>query len=181
MPFANAATVRVEQDGTEVRLVEPLTYRGRDDRWIVPSGFVTDFASIPSVVAWLIPKLGLWTYAAILHDYFCVELARHRRDPCSYVRAHGEAGSTSPPISARDADGVFRRVMRESGVPRVLRWLVWTGVRWGALVNPARRPGWLRDAPLVLLISLLALPFVLPPVLLAVPARLLLRLLGGSS
>jgi hypothetical protein len=65
-------------------------------------------------------------------------------------------------VSSRDADGIFRRVLREQGVPFVKRWLMWTGVRWGALFNPPRRAGWLRDLPLVLIWTLLALPVVLP-------------------
>ncbi len=39
---------------------------------------------------------------------------------------------------------------------------MWTGVRWGALANPVRRPGWVRDAPAVLLLSVAVAPLVLP-------------------
>jgi hypothetical protein len=60
------------------------------------------------------------------------------------------------------ADGIFRRMLRELGVPTVRRWLFFTGVRWGALGTPSRRPGWLADAPAVLIVSALALPVVLP-------------------
>lgn len=60
-------------------------------------------------------------------------------------------------ISSRDADGLFRRIARESGAGLLLRWLLWTGVRWGALANPARRADWGRDAPAVTAISLLLL------------------------
>ena len=59
--------------------------------------------------------------------------------------------------------------MREAGVPVLRRWLMWTGVRWGALTDPARRPGWLVSAPGVLAISALAAPLVLPPAVLILP------------
>jgi hypothetical protein len=48
-------------------------------------------------------------------------------------------------------------------VPVVRRWLMWTGVRWGALTTPVRRVGWERSAPGVLAISVLAAPVVVPP------------------
>jgi hypothetical protein len=66
-------------------------------------------------------------------------------------------------VSSRDADGLFRRVLREVGVPPVHRRLMWTGVRWGALANPLRQPRWARDAPRVLALSVLAAPLVVPP------------------
>ena len=40
---------------------------------IVPTGFKTDFASIPKGVRSLIPQLGKWTAPAVIHDflYWC--------------------------------------------------------------------------------------------------------------
>ena len=66
-------------------------------------------------------------------------------------------------MSPRDADGIFRRSMRELGVPVVRRWMMWTGVRWGALANPRGRRGWVLSAPAVLAVSVLAAPVVVPP------------------
>ncbi|WP_324278231.1 hypothetical protein [Blastococcus brunescens] len=50
--------------------------------------------------------------------------------------------------------------MREAGVPVLRRWLMWAGVRWGALTSERRRSGWLMSAPGVLAITLLAAPLV---------------------
>jgi hypothetical protein len=84
----------------------------------------------------------------VLHDWLCVQLVdRHRgQDP----RSPGG-------VTARDTDGLFRRVMREAGVGLVVRWVMWVGVRWGALANPARRAGWWRDTPAVVGLSALVL------------------------
>jgi hypothetical protein len=61
-----------------------------------------------------------------------------------------------PPDGAyEDAAVLFRRVMREAGVGFVTRWIMWAGVRWGALVDPSRRLGWWRDLPLVAMITML--------------------------
>jgi hypothetical protein len=135
-------------------LVDDLVYQGRWERFVVPAGFRTDFASVPRPVVWLVPRFGAYTLAAILHDWLCSE------------------GIRSGVVTSRDADGIFRRVMRESGVPVLRRWLMWAGVRWGALADARRRPGWGASAPGVLAISLLAAPLVLPPAILILPALL---------
>lgn len=133
-------------------LTEPLVYQGARKKFTVPEGFVTDFASVPGFMLWLIPRDGLHTMSAILHDWCCTE------------------GIRSGAISSRDADGLFRRCLREAGVPPIRRWLMWAGVRLGALGNPLRRPGSLRDLPVVAGIAVLAAPIVVPPAVLAVLA-----------
>ena len=134
--------------------VETLTYQGTIDRFVVPKGMRTDFASVPRAFVWFLPRYGRYTRAAILHDY----LWRHR------------AGDSEQPVSRRDADGLFRRVMRELEVPFLRRWIMWGAVRWAALMKSDGRAGWLRDAPRVALVTIVALPFVLPPALLVLVA-----------
>jgi hypothetical protein len=133
-------------------VLRPLVYRGQRDTFVVPAGFRTDFASVPRVVVWLIPRFGRYTLGAVLHDWLVTD------------------GITTGAVSSRDADGLFRRVLREEGVPPVRRWLMWCGVRWGALVTADRRPGWWRDAPRVLALSVLAAPVVVPPALMITAA-----------
>ena len=145
MPFdGDTVTVR-RLDDRWWTVVEPLVYRGRTDTFVVPAGFRTDFATVPRLVVWLIPRFGRYTLAAVLHDWLVTD------------------GIGSGAVTSRDADGIFRRVMRELGVPVVRRWLMWVGVRWGALTTPVRRAGWERSAPGVLAISVLAAPVVVPP------------------
>ena len=161
MPFeTDSVTVR-RRDDRHWTVVEPLVYRGRTDTFVVPAGFPTDFASVPRVAVWLIPRFGRYTLAAILHDWLCTE------------------GIRSGAVSSRDADGIFRRVMRELGVPVVRRWLMWAGVRWGALTDPERRPGWAFSAPGVLAISVLAAPVVVPPGVLILLALAVYGLVEG--
>lgn len=161
MPFdSDSVTVR-RRDDDRWTLEHALTYRGRRDTFIVPAGYVTDFASVPRPVVWLIPRFGRYTLAAILHDYLCEELAR------PLPRIEEVTGPTTV-IGPRDVDGLFRRVMRELDVPPLRRWLMWCGVRWGALANPRRRAGWSADALPVLGLSLVALPIVVPAALLIV-------------
>src|SRR6266498_560428 len=64
--------------------------------------FRTDFASIPWVCTWLIPRYGLYTKAAIVHDYLC----RTQHDKFS-------------------SDRTFRLAMKDLKVPWVTRTLMW--------------------------------------------------------
>lgn len=123
-----------------------LSYRLDGRSFVVPRGFVTDFATVPRIFWWMFGPTGLYTWAAILHDWFC-KMLRMRKSP----------------VTAREADRYFRLACAELGVGFVPRWLLWTGVRWGALGTPSRRPGWWRDAPLVAVWSVL----VIVPVIVA--------------
>ena len=145
VPF-DSPTITVRRTGEETwEVLEPLVYRGSRDTFVVPAGFRTDFATVPRVAVWLIPRFGRYTLAAVLHDWLVT------------------VGLLAGVVSSRDADGLFRRVLAELGVPPVRRWLMWCGVRWGALANPLRRPGWWRDAPRLVPLSVLAAPVVVPP------------------
>lgn len=151
---------------TRWRLDEPMIYRGTRDTFTVPQGYVTDFATVPRIVAWLIPRYGRYTPAAILHDYLITDVL--------------PAGEIEP----NDVDGLFRRVMRELGVSTARRWLMWAGVRWGSLFS-GRTAGWIQTAPAVLGISAAALPVLLlgvPGVALALLLfELVDRIIGGGE
>lgn len=135
--------------GEKFKLTNVVTYYGtKGDSWTVdpnadPRCGETDFASVPRVGVWLIPKFGKLTAAALLHDWFCA------------------FAITAGIISPRQADAVFRSVMRRDGVPPLLRNIAWAGVRWGAAVNPIRRHEWWRDFPRLVAVSLVALPIML--------------------
>jgi hypothetical protein len=129
------------------RLDGPLEYTGNTgETFKVEANFETDFASVPRMFVWFLPRYGRYTRAAILHDLLW-DMAEEGK------------------LSWHDADGVFRRAMRELKVPFLRRWFMWTAVRWAALahISKGAAKGWWRDAPGVLLFTLLALPIVAPP------------------
>ena len=154
MPFEPGSLTVRRVDADRWSLADDLVYRGARERFVVPAGFRTDFATVPRMVTWLVPRFGAYTLAAILHDWLCSE------------------GIRSGVVSAREADGIFRRVMRESGVPVLRRWRMWAGVRWDALTDERRRAGWWVSAPGVLAITVLAAPLVVPPAVAILPALL---------
>lgn len=139
MPFASGPILTYVGLG-RYQTVGTTVYVGKDELITIPDGFETDLASVPRIFWAFLPPSGVYERAAVLHDFGCVSLA------------HGTCL-----LPSRDVDGLFRRVAREGGSSFLTRWALWTGVRWGALFNKARRPGWLRDAPKVLAITVVGL------------------------
>ena len=128
------------------KLLQTFEYRGARRTFVIEAGVTTDFASVPRPFVWLIPPYGLYTRAAVLHDVLCDQGVE--RD-----------------VSRRDADGIFRQALRILGVPFLQRWLMWVGVRLGALQKQRDREGWLKDAWLVVPIVLAIAPLLVPPAL----------------
>ena len=140
-------------------------YKGRYEEIFLKSGYKTDLTSSPGFLAWFVPSTGTYEDIAIWHDKGCDD------QRAAYLARE------LPPRSSKDVDGLFRRMLRErneelrdSGslkrIGLIRRWLMWTAVRWGALFSKHRRPtfGYWPDLPIMLLISLLALPFFIVPV-----------------
>lgn len=123
-------------DGRDFSLLRDLGYQHEDHRepFVVPRGFVTDFASVPHLFTWLVPKSGDFLPAAVLHDAL-VRPGRH----------------TGPAVDRHEADRIFRIAMIGLGTGRVRAWLMWAAVTIGTLWE-SRRLG-----PRVRLIGLLGL------------------------
>lgn len=145
MPFLDASVDLIQTGDTEFELAHTVTYQGKEDTWVVPKGEGTDLASVPIGLSWLIPRYGRYTRAAVLHDY---------------LWSHPEL------ISKSDADGVFRRVLRELGVSALRRWTMWAAVRLASILKHHGAEGtplkhWLSLAVLwPALIAYIAIPTV---------------------
>ncbi len=119
MTFTGDVVVR-QTDPSTWRLVEPLTYTGARESFTVPAGSDTDFASVPRAFIWLLPRYGDYTKAAILHDHLVETRV----------------------VSRKDADGIFRRAMRELGVSIPRRFMVWAAVRLASAMSGATGRDW---------------------------------------
>jgi hypothetical protein len=75
----------------------------------VPAGFRTDFASVPRVFWWLVPPVGRYGKAAVIHDYLYVVKTRSRKE----------------------ADKIFLEAMEVLDVPKWRRKLIYFAVRFG--------------------------------------------------
>lgn len=160
MPFLSDHFTVCSDHPESWRLIDELIYEGKYELFRIPSGFSTDFASVPRAFTWLIPRYGTYTRAAILHDYLC---ARER------------VGL----FTSADADGIFRRVLRELGVSLPRRWLMWAAVRTRSHMRGATGGDWMRW----FVVAALAVLMLLLPVLIVQVWIWLFRLvewLGGD-
>jgi len=131
-------------DDVNWRLEKDVIFKDKDVEFRVPVGYVTDFASVPRATSWLYPRTGAYSAAAIIHDWLITDML-----PTGH-------------IESAQVDRVFREAMKELGVPLARIWVMWAGVRLGAIGNSKRRSGSLRTLPGVLLVLLLSAPVVLP-------------------
>jgi len=100
--------------GTKYRrflLYEPVIYdigySESDDRITVPSGFTTDFATIPRILWAIWPPMGQYSGAAILHDYLYASQKRSRKR----------------------CDDIFMEAMIVLGVSKITRYALFYAVR----------------------------------------------------
>ena len=100
--------------GEDWVLSHPLVFQGRDDFYVIRSGFRTNFASVPRPARWLFDSAGVNSEAGVLHDALWRETKR--TDVASRV-------------DPWDADGLFRRALRQAGATLITRWLMWLAVR----------------------------------------------------
>jgi uncharacterized protein DUF1353 len=147
--FSPGALVLVEEDGGSPNWIvkAPFAYGGKKQVFEVCVGETTDFASVPRVLVWFLPRYGRYSLPAILHDHLW--------------RVEAPAGR----ISYRDADATLRRAMRERGVPFATRWIMWTAVRWASVfTRKGGRSGCLADLPAMLLVTIPTLAVLLPAI-----------------
>lgn len=81
----------------------------------VPTGFLTDGASVPRALWSLVPPWGNYGQAAVLHDYLC-EFGTISN---GYARI---------PVSRKRSDGIFLQALDVLGVGRFKRTTLSTGV-----------------------------------------------------
>ncbi|QVD49375.1 hypothetical protein LUCX_305 [Xanthomonas phage vB_XciM_LucasX] len=87
----------------------------------VPAGFLSDGASVPKPLWWLVPPWGNYGQAAVLHDILC-ETKTMYKDDVPYQ------------ISRKEADFIFLDAMDAAGVKWYLRYAMFVAVRlWGLL------------------------------------------------
>lgn len=126
---SNAKAPWLDKGVDRTRLLEDWWFDVDGVPFVVPAGYVTDWASIPEWIEWLYPRDSMpFRPAALLHDYLYSHLW--------------------PLYSKRFADQVFRELLRQAGVPVWRRWAFWCAVRaggrggWHYVKNDAGHPFW---------------------------------------
>jgi uncharacterized protein DUF1353 len=81
--FTKTLVVSPLADGRTWVLREPFSYdvgtKGSYDTITVPVRFMTDFASVPRPLWWLLPPWGKYGNAAVIHDFGYWEQSRPKR------------------------------------------------------------------------------------------------------
>lgn len=122
--------VLAQIDRSNFEICVPFKYRHKDDGpWVtVPKSELyrrTDLASVPGFLLWLVPRYGVHTLAALVHDQLV-------KDP--------------PPGGRVEADTIFRDALGELKVPWVRRWMMWAavslGTTWASLLGKLRVAVW---------------------------------------
>lgn len=82
--FTTALVVSPLSDGKSWVLLEDFEYHvgseDSDDSVIASKGFVTDFASVPRIFWWVIPKWGKYGNAAVIHDWLYWKQGEKKRN-----------------------------------------------------------------------------------------------------
>jgi hypothetical protein len=85
---------------------------------IAPPHFVTDYASVPASLRWLLPQTGPHAAAAVIHDWL-------------YTVAEPPAARGAFAAERLRADRIFLEAMKASGVGPLTRSLLYRGARIG--------------------------------------------------
>jgi len=111
--FTTPLIVTPLDNGSSWKLVEPFVYEegglGSEQKIEIPTGFITDFASVPRIFWNLISPWGRHGKAAVLHDF---------------LYATGQ-------FTRKRSDDILLEAMGVLGVPWIDRWTIYLGVRAG--------------------------------------------------
>jgi Protein of unknown function (DUF1353) len=159
----NAEVLVKEKAGSQNWIVESaFAYGGKTQVFEVCKDEETDFASVPRILVWFLPRYGVYTLPAILHDHLW--------------RVEAPKGH----ITYRDADATLRRAMRQRGVPFATRWIMWAAVRWASIfTRKGGRKGCLPDVPAMLLVTIPTLAVLAPAIVLVALTLLVVTVLEG--
>ncbi len=87
----------------------------------MPTGYMTDGASVPQFLWWFLPPWGdPVTRAAILHDYLCTRL--------------DEGNPVSGAVTREACDLQFHLALLATGIAPWRAWICWAGVRVASIV-----------------------------------------------
>lgn len=116
--FLNELDLTPLPDGRSWKLLSPFRYcadlGSGGDIITVPTGFITDLASVPQFLWNIFPPFGRYDQAAVIHDYI-------------YVLG-GIIPGASRIYTKADADGIFKDAMQLCGVGLIKRNIMYFAV-----------------------------------------------------
>ena len=92
------------------RLLESIGFEDVKNDYLVPAGFITDFASIPRTVRVMFKYDTIYSRASVIHDY---------------LYKYKDIDITK----RKDADLLFLKIMKKDGVGLIKRHIIYRSVR----------------------------------------------------
>lgn len=93
----------------------------------VPKDYITDGASVPSALNWILPKIGEYTAAAICHDYLCTT---------GIMYAGSLKDNVAINLTAQEVDDIFFSNLRYCGMGWARLQLVKAGIKlWRSVMK----------------------------------------------
>lgn len=117
--FTKPLKVEIVNYGREFKLLESIEYyreNNQNEVIEVPTGFISDFASIPRMFWGILPPLGAgkkqnYSPPALLHDYLYDASCKHN-------------------FTRKEADDIFLEAMSALGVRKITKYTLYYCVRW---------------------------------------------------
>ena len=111
-------------------LTQPYDVRVFGIEYRAPTGYATNFASVPWCARWLISTIGRWTEASVIHDAGCDNVLE-KRVASSPASAQWQPAN----VSRREIDRILLALMQTAGVRRWRAVVIYAAVRVYAMVR----------------------------------------------
>lgn len=97
----------------------------KDETVEVPTGYLSDGASVPVLIRWLLPAWGIYGQCAVLHDYLCETWRTNKRF-----------------LTRKELDNIFFESMVVAKVPKWKQKLITFGVNIYRLIARPNKPSY---------------------------------------
>lgn len=128
--FTKPLIVKVLDNGKHYEVQEYFTYympTNKDKVIKVPTGFITDFASVPRIFWSVFPPFGKYTKCAVLHDRLCVAFLE--KDLWYNMLENPDKALHNHFVRRYEADKIFLESMKAIKVDFFTRWCLYLSVR----------------------------------------------------
>lgn len=120
-------------DGRKWEIRDPFEYHldhlGSTERVIIPTGFITDFASIPRVLWNILPPTGRYGKAAVIHDWL------YQKQIITVLWPEVGKAVGARLVDRAEADHILLEGMQALEVGWLTRSTIYSGVRTGGWVT----------------------------------------------
>ena len=126
--FTTPLIVTPLADGKHWELIEPFEYhvgsKESNEIITVPKGYVTNFASIPQIFWNILPPVGTYGKAAVIHDWL------YQNNGKIVLMTKSGNYWLVKQYTRKQCDDIFLEAMVVLKTGRLARWMIYSHVRW---------------------------------------------------